>query len=89
METIKVKIRTWDDMEKEYGLDYKEVIFIKEDEQYFVYEMEKDLPKNRIIKTKVRVKDSRFIWDNGNNVWTISPEMIEEKSKMKYPEYFI
>ena len=74
-------------MVKEYGLCTNGDILIEEDNQTFVDLMEKDLPKDRIIK--IKLKDSRFIWNVEENYWDITPGMIEEESKMKYPQYFV
>jgi len=63
-----VKIKTWDDMVKEFGLNKDGNINCS---GVFVTDMEEEMPKNRIIDTT----DGDWI------SWIISHDMIEEYIK--------
>lgn len=62
---MKVKIKTWDAMHKEFGITNNGNIHCR---YYFTTMMEEDLPKNRIIE----------VIDEWWNNWAISDDMIEE-----------
>lgn len=68
---IKVKIRTWESMEKEFGLSDEGFIKCKNS---FIKEMEEQMPEDRIISV-YRKDDENYIWNIG--CWTITDEMIK------------
>ena len=78
-----VKIKTWEQMEREFGLDEDGYINCQ---NKFVENMERDLPKNRIILIKNDMwKNSEGFYD-----WNITDDMIEEELNPEdYPQYFI
>lgn len=73
---MKVKIKTWEQMEEQYGLDRDGDIEIRKTGYNicFVRSMEDKMPTDRIINI---IPDDnlndRYLW----GCWTISPEMIE------------
>jgi len=78
----KVKIKTWKEMEKEYGLTERRNINLR---PYFMKEMEEQLNENfldRIIKIKENTKDGYRIkemgcyWSDGMIKELIIPEPI-------------
>jgi len=81
---MKVKIKTWERMESEFGLDTINDIDCKES---FNKYMEKSLPEDRIIEI---VKDKKYsddvlynvyVWYTNTSIiteWNISDNMIEE-----------
>ncbi len=71
---MKVKIKSWEAMEKEFGLG--EFGNIK-CEGEFITKMEKQMPENRIIEID---EDNDWISDF-KNTWFISKDMIEEEIK--------
>ena len=72
-----VKIKTWEQMEQEFGLDKNDDI---DCELSFLKVMEENMPKNRII----------VLENKGWKGWTISDDMIEEEvNSENYPQYFI
>ena len=72
-----VKIKTWEQMEKEFGLTPKGNINCK---NTFISDMEVAIPKNRII---ILEYDR---WDG----WVMTDDMIEEELNPEtYPQYFI
>ena len=75
METIKVKIKSWDKMEDEFGLDYFMNINCNE---VFVYSMENLLPEDRIIEVTPVEDNNIYSWHVNGNEWNISNDMIEE-----------
>jgi hypothetical protein len=80
-----VKIKTWDKMEKEFGLTFMDIIDCK---NYFNKDMEEELPKNRIITLEYYydVEDEDWFWKG----YIMDNEMIEEELNPKdYPQYFI
>ena len=87
METIKVRIKTWEQMEKKYGLTNDE-IYIKEDNQFFSHYMEDVIPEDRVIEVEVH-DSSEFTWFDGHYDLHITPGMIEEESKLEFPPYFV
>jgi len=68
------RIKTWKEMEDEFGLD-KEEGFIK-CENEFVGTMEEELPEDRIIE----IKQGRW------KVWSMSLDMTAEYLGIKYPK---
>jgi hypothetical protein len=79
-----VKIKTWDRMEKEFGLSIDHNINC---ENVFNKDMERFLPKNRIIILKDK---NKWFVENNPFAWYISNDMIEEELDPKdYPQYFI
>ena len=72
-----VKIKTWEQMEQEFGLTPSGNINCK---STFIVDMEKQIPKNRII----------ILEDGCWGEWSISDDMIEEEiTPEDYPQYFI
>ena len=71
----KVKIKTWEQMEKEFGLNPDGVIPCGGD--YFTELMEKELPNDRIIV--VSPMDDILIWRVPEGTWNITDAMIEEE----------
>jgi hypothetical protein len=60
---------------KEFGLDRDGDIIGHNNEAYFVKEMEKLMPKNRIIK--IEAENDFWVWyDKTGSPWTISNDMI-------------
>jgi hypothetical protein len=81
-----VKIKTWYQMEKVFGLDEDGDIDIP---GAFVKDMEENMPENRIIVIE-EVDSSINNWFAKNENWGITDEMIEEYLDPKdYPEYLI
>ena len=78
---MKVRIKTWEEMEKEFGVD--NVGDIKCKETFNTY-MEELLPKDRIIEVKENGKYSNLLphnvydWYVDEFEWNISDDMIEE-----------
>ncbi len=74
--TKTVKIKTWEQMEKEFGLD--EVFGDIACRCSFVKEMEWAITKDRIIE--IYEIDEHFYWEEGleSNEWEITNDMIEE-----------
>lgn len=78
---MKVKIKTWGEMEKEFGVD--NVGDIKCKETFNTY-MEEQLPKDRIIEIKENGMYSNLLphnvydWYVDEFEWNISDDMIEE-----------
>ena len=70
---MKVKIKTWEAMEKEYG---KRSCSIKV-QFSFTELMEKLMPKDRIIEVK-QARIDKYTWDFGGKSYAISLDMIEE-----------
>jgi hypothetical protein len=75
----RVKIKTWEQMEEDFGLTKYGSINC---EMKFTKEMERSLPKDRIIETenngwqdKIRRSESRWWIPEG---WWITDDMIEE-----------
>jgi hypothetical protein len=80
-----VKIKTWDQMEKEFGLTGSGSINCT---IVFTEEMEEDLPKNRIIV--LENDEWRYISKTYDKRYWICDEIIkEELSRKDYPQYFI
>jgi len=83
-----VKIKTWEQMEKEFGLTYHGYINI---EEKFTRFMNKLLPSNRVINVE---KDNHnnyyYIWYSDSYTYHITDEMIEKVlDPEKDPMYFI
>lgn len=85
---MKVKLKTWNNMEKEYGLNKMDHI---DCDALFVQDMEKNMPKDRIIE--IHPHDGRYKMKKihqGDNDWTISKDMIEKVLTIKdHPEYYL
>jgi hypothetical protein len=81
---MKVKIKTWKQMEKEFGLTNNEHIQVKYRRVSFNFNMEDSLPKDRIIEIEKGEKMSKihsyniYIWYTDDDKWHISDDMIEE-----------
>ena len=67
---MKVKIKTWDAMAKEFGVNMYGNIKC---EYYFPPEMEEEMPKDRYIEVKID-HSGIYNW----NGWAISEDMIEK-----------
>jgi len=69
-----IKIKTWEQMEKEYGMDcYNEYIVC---EFPFLKQMERSMPRNRIIKVKLQINN--LIWRSKNGEkYYISHDMTD------------
>ena len=78
---MKVRIKTWEQMEKEFGVD--NVGDIKCKETFNTY-MEEQLPKDRIIEIEKDENNTLKIFNNVHDwyvddfEWNISDDMIEE-----------
>ena len=72
---MKVRIKTWEEMEKEFGLTASGSIGVRAG---FNTAMEKLMPKDRVITVGNKDKDGDFIWEIENSVYFISNVMIEE-----------
>ena len=68
------RIKTWEEMEEEFGLDSDGDI---KTERLFLKIIEDSISKNRIIK----VVDNN--WRIGDDLWTITKDMIKERIIMK------
>ena len=74
-----VKIKTWEQMEEEFGSDEESKIYIND--FFFHKGIEEKIPKNRIIAL-----DDYNMWKK----YGISEGMIEEELNPKdYPQYLI
>jgi hypothetical protein len=72
---MKVKIKRWEQMEKEFGLTSVGDIKCT---SIFLIEMEDELPDDRIIEVIHSCGDG-YVWIKGNDDWyAISNDMIEE-----------
>jgi hypothetical protein len=81
-----VKIKTWDQMEKEFGLYNNEYINC---DYVFTRAIEKTLPKNRIIVLEGDNND-KYIIKAFDIHFYISEDIIEEEyNREDYPQYFI
>ena len=67
---VKVQIRKWDDMAKEFGTDSDNDILTRNIS--FTQDLEKELPSDRIID----IKDGVQL--NWKNEWVITDDMIEK-----------
>jgi hypothetical protein len=76
-----VKIRTWKDMEDEYGLDKNGCIKIAEG---FTDLMEECLPDNREIEITEIEDSDLYVWRLDFYTFTISMDMIENNNYIKY-----
>lgn len=76
---MKVRIKTWDKMEKEFELDEDDITV---DGVFFTKPMESNMPDNRIINIDIDTDidiPGNYIWtDHKINTWSITEEMIEE-----------
>lgn len=82
----KVRIKTWAELEKEFGVDNKN--YIKCD-GYFTPDMECNMPESRVIEVWEK-PSGYFTWDLGYDYWSISEDMIaeyiEETPEISEPE---
>ena len=69
---MKLKIKTWDAMVEEFGVDNMGDIACYDG---FVVDMDEMLPDDRIIE--IFFEDGRWLWDESER-WIISNDMIEE-----------
>lgn len=72
---MKVKIKTWDAMKEEFGLDAYSAIACT---GRFVKEMEGKIPDDRIIEIKRKRYNNLHEWWIDGYSWVITPDMIEE-----------
>jgi len=75
---MKVKIKTWRALEKEFGLDENGDIDCK---FAFVPEMEEKMPKDRIIEVKPSIDPIEgmfYLFKADDSDWWISDDMIEQ-----------
>jgi hypothetical protein len=84
---ILVKIKTWNKMEQEYGLN-KDVGINRYNP--FTKKIEKNLPKNRIILIEYNYINKVYTWKKGIQLYVIMDYMIEKfLTSKEYPQYFI
>ena len=84
-----VKIKSWDKMEKEYGLNRRGDI---DTYHSFTKDIEKELPKDRIIEVEEDYRYNTYIWHREDAFYDryISKDMIEKVITIdNNPEYFI
>jgi hypothetical protein len=78
-----VRIKTWDQMEKEFGLDIVDNINCK---YGFTSDMEKALPEDRIIV----LDEEEWVIEGNDWNWGISDDIIEEEiDSSYYPQYLM
>ena len=77
---MKVKIKTWEKMVEEFGLDFWGWINC---EGIFTDLMEKDMPQDRIID--IHYEDEDICW----NEWEITEDMIEEHLDLDEKEDYL
>ena len=75
MKTIKIRIKTWEEMEQEFGLKYNGEIDV---EFTFTKLMEKELPSNRIIEVTPGEVPGEYWWIQGGFYYHISKDMVKE-----------
>lgn len=74
-EMIKVKIKTWELMEKEFGLFHND---INTPNLMFIQKMEKEMPKDRIIEVYKNEKTLDYIWEVPQcSEYIITDDMID------------
>ena len=76
---MKLKIKTWDAMAEEFGIN--DLGYIK-CELTFIKDMEELLPEDRIISAEYYPDYNYFNWfvkDGDDYGWTISYDMVEEE----------
>ena len=73
--TKRVKIKTWEEMEKEF-LTYVGGR-LKVEDTFFTKEMEKELPRDRIIKLYYGKNLNEWVWDSGMNDYIIKDDMVD------------
>ena len=74
MKIIKVRIKTWNDMAEEFGIDGDGDIVC---EHFFTKQMEEEMPDDRIID--IKVDDGIYSWEyKEGDCFDISDDMIEE-----------
>ena len=88
MSDVVIKIKEWDEMEKEYGLTAEGNI---NTDRAFTTEMEELLPKNRTIWTEWNDVDESYVWlIDDVSFFALTYQEIEEVLKEEdYPEYYI
>ena len=69
-----VRIKTCEEMEEIYGLNYSQNIAV---EFVFTDQMEEALPPNRIIKI-IEITPKKFIWETPERNYNISRGMIKK-----------
>jgi hypothetical protein len=71
-----VQIKTWEDMQKEFGLDFFDDIACAE---IFTRAMEEELPSDRLLEVEGDIEGVRpvFTW-KASRGWSISSDMIEK-----------
>lgn len=74
----KVRIKTWEKMEKEFGLDIAKDINCRDT---FTKIMEERIPNHRIIEI-----NEDWVWKGDTREWFISEDMIEEYLPEEIPE---
>lgn len=76
---MRVKIKSWDRMKAEYGLDFKSGEYINV-RGFFTPEMEEALSPSRIVRIIQEPFDEEFIGKmiSSNNEWYIHPDMVQE-----------
>lgn len=78
MSTKQVKIKSWDVMALEYGLDEDGDIFFKNKYEYFYKYIEDRIPEDRIITIEQDTSDDLWYWVIGiDDEYLIIDEMIE------------
>lgn len=73
---MRVKIKTWEEMEKEFGLTKFQDIDCR---RVFTKNMEKFMPEGRIIDISEHSCDDYFIWLVDGTTYDISEDMISKK----------
>ena len=72
---MKVRIKTWDEMEKEFGVSRGSI----DCSCFFTREMENDIPKDRIVELHDSVYNNDIKkWDGSDRCFSISEDMILE-----------
>ena len=66
---MRVKIKSWEQMEKEFGLKHKENIACR---YVWTCDMEEEIPEDRIIQV-----ETCELYDMNWQDWSISEDMIE------------
>ena len=76
---MKVKIKSWREMEAEYGIVGRDNKSSIDCEAGFTRKMEDALPKNRIIDIHKLDKYPAYpVWQHKRDIWSISNDMIEK-----------
>ena len=80
---MRVKIKTWEEMEKEFGLTMLQDIDCK---AVFTKNMEKFMPEDRIVDVSEHNYDDYFIWSIDDTTYNISEDMISIKFLDELPD---